>query len=184
MTIAAIRAMVPDRAQYDRASATGDGGTVEFLLANRPVLTGTAKVYVNGVLKATPADYSIDEDLGLVVFTAAPVNGASVIVTYRHTLIADADLTAYLAAEGSVVKRATALALESIASDTAIVQKVMKLMDFQTDGAKVSDALLQRAATLREQADVEEMGETGGAFDVAEMIYPDDPFGYREKVLQ
>ena len=182
MTVAMIRAMVPDRAQYDRASATGDGGTVEFLLANRPVLSGSAKVYVNGMLKANPADYSIDEDLGLVTFTAAPANATSVNVTYRHTLISDTDLTTFLTAEGSVVKRATALALESIASDQVLVLKVMKLMDLQVDGSNVSDALLKRAAMLRDQASQEEAAEDGGSFDVADMIYPGDSFGYRERV--
>ena len=102
-------------------------------------------------------------------------------VTPDH-VFEDDELTAFLTAEGSVVKRATALALESIASDQVLVLKVMKLMDLQVDGSNVSDALLKRAAMLRDQASQEEAAEDGGSFDVADMIYPGDSFGYRERV--
>jgi len=95
-------------------------------------------------------------------------------------LLEDADITAYLTLEGNVVKRAAALALESIASDQALVLKVINLGDLTTDGAKVSDALLKRAAQLREQADKEEAGEAGGAFDWAEQTPTD--FAYRERL--
>ena len=170
MTIAVVRAIVPDRAQYDRSTATGDGLTVEFQTPNRPHITGTAKVYVSGTLKATPADYAIDESLGLLTFTVAPALAAEIVVTYQHSLLSDADITAFLAAEGSIDKRAAALALETIASDNAMVLKVIKLLDLQTDGAKTSDALLKRAGLLREQAADENY--TGG-IDWAEMVVDD-----------
>ena len=69
----------------------------------------------------------------------------------------DDEITAFLSVESSSVKRAAALALETIASDIAMVDKVIKLLDLQTDGAKTSDALLKRAATLRDQADNEDI---------------------------
>ncbi len=90
----------------------------------------------------------------------------------------DADILALLEIEDGV-KRATALALETIASDNAMTLKVIRLLDLSTDGAKVSDALLKRAQGLRDQADAEdESGEMG--FDVAEMVY--DDFSFREKI--
>lgn len=64
----------------------------------------------------------------------------------------DDEIEAFLEIEGGV-KLATALALETIASDIAMVDKVIKIMDLQTDGAKTSDALLARAKLLREQAE-------------------------------
>ncbi len=64
----------------------------------------------------------------------------------------DEEIEAFLEIEGGV-KLATALALETIASDIAMVDKVIKIMDLQTDGAKTSDALLARAKLLREQAE-------------------------------
>jgi len=63
----------------------------------------------------------------------------------------DEEIEAFLEIEGGV-KLAAALALETIASDIAMVDKVIKIMDLQTDGAKTSDALLARANLLREQA--------------------------------
>ena len=56
----------------------------------------------------------------------------------------DEEITTFLELE-SGVKRAASLALETIASNEAMVLKVIKLLDITTDGAKVSDALLKRA---------------------------------------
>ena len=95
-------------------------------------------------------------------------------VTPGH-IFEDDEITAMLTIEGNVVKLSAALALETIASDTAMVLKVIRLLDLTTDGAKTSDALLKRAALLREQAEAEDVE---GAFDWAEMIVND--FSYRE----
>ena len=91
----------------------------------------------------------------------------------------DDELTAFYSLEGSSIKRAAALGLETIASNEAMVLKVIKLLDVSTDGAKVADALMKRAAQLRKQADDEEVA-ADGAFDIAEMVI--DPFQYRQKV--
>ena len=72
-------------------------------------------------------------------------------------LFQDDEIDAFLSVEVASVKRAAALCLETIASDIAMIDKVIKLLDLQTDGAKTSDALLKRAATLREQADNEDI---------------------------
>lgn len=95
----------------------------------------------------------------------------------------DDELAALLAMEGGVVKRAAALALETIASNEALVLKVIRLLDLSTDGAKTADALLKRAALLRTQATAEaEDALEGTAFDIAEQVY--DPFGWRELVTR
>jgi hypothetical protein len=96
-----------------------------------------------------------------------------------EAIFQDEEISAFLALEGGV-KGATALALETIASDQALTLKVIKLNDLTTDGAKVSDALLKRAAQLRQQAAAEEAAEEDGAFDFAEMV--NDQFSYRERV--
>lgn len=67
-------------------------------------------------------------------------------------VFSDEEITAFLALESSSVRRATALALETIASNEALTLKVVRLLDVQTDGAKLADSLLKRAATLRQQA--------------------------------
>lgn len=90
----------------------------------------------------------------------------------------DDELTALYALEANNLKRACALALETIAANEAMVQKVIKTLDVQTDGAKLSDALLKRAKLLRDQADNDEAADNAG-FDVAEMVLT--PFQYRER---
>lgn len=94
-------------------------------------------------------------------------------------ILEDDEIDAFLAMEGDV-KRAAALALESIASNQTLVLKVIKLGDLGTDGASVARALLQRAAQLRAQADAEEAQSEGGGFDVAEMVV--DQFSWRQRV--
>lgn len=75
-------------------------------------------------------------------------------------LFTDIQVEAFLAlSRGSgapLVKRAAASALEAVASSEALVSKVIKTQDLNTDGAKVSDALLARAARLRAEADDDE----------------------------
>ena len=102
--------------------------------------------------------------------------------TAADPLFTDAEITALLELEGDDVRCATALALETIASDQALILKVIKSLDLQTDGAKVSDALLKRAELLRTQAADAEAAEEGGAFDIAE--WTPTAFAYRERLTK
>lgn len=101
-----------------------------------------------------------------------------------EAIFQDEEIEAFLAIEGSVLKRAVALAIETIATDEALVQKVLKLDDKQTDGAKLAEALLKRAKTLRDQAKqeaddaLEEADDGSGHFDIAEQVV--DVFSQRE----
>lgn len=85
-------------------------------------------------------------------------------------LFTDEQVTAFLAMEGGV-KKAAALALETVASSEVMVSKVIKTQDLSTDGAKVSDALLKRAAALRQQAD-DEADLDGGTFGIVDFVPP------------
>lgn len=87
-------------------------------------------------------------------------------------------ITAFRAIEGDN-RRAAALALETIASDTAATLRVTKVLGLSFDGAKTSDALLKRAAMLREQADADD-AEAGGLFDWAEWGVTD--FAVRDRL--
>jgi len=91
----------------------------------------------------------------------------------------DDEITYLLTAEGSNIKRATALGLETMASDEAYVQKMIKLMDLTTNGPAVSEELRARAASLRKQADDEDAATTA-EFDIAEWVVND--FSFRERV--
>lgn len=91
----------------------------------------------------------------------------------------DEEIDAFLALETDV-RRAAALALETIASSQALTLKVIRILDLQTDGARTSDALLKRAAQLRTQAEEAEAAEDGGAFEVIEMV--PNMFAYRQRI--
>jgi len=73
-------------------------------------------------------------------------------VDETNKVFTDAEITAFLALEGGVVKLAAAQALDTIADNEALASKVIKTQDLSTDGAKVAESLRKRAATLRQQA--------------------------------
>lgn len=91
----------------------------------------------------------------------------------------DVEVEAFLSLEGGNVRRATALALETMASDQVMVLKVIRTMDLSTDGAKTAAEMRARATGLRKQADDAETYEEGGAFDWAEMVLT--PFNAYER---
>ena len=115
-------------------------------------------------------DYTTD--LGQVRLLIADTDEANPILT-------DEQVTAFLTIEGDSVRRAAAAALETIAVDQALVLKVLKTLDVSTDGAKVADTLLKRAAQLRAQADVADLDDDDD-FAVAE--FADPVFGYRDRM--
>lgn len=94
-------------------------------------------------------------------------------------IFADDDITAFLTLEVGV-KRAAALALETIASDEALVQKVQTTQGLSTNGAATATALMARAQKLRDQALADDERAEGGAFDIAEM--PESVFSQRERI--
>lgn len=114
--------------------------------------------------------YDLSTDAGKVRLLIPDNKAASYIFE-------DDEIDLFLALEGGI-KKATAMALETIASNEVLVLKVIKLLDVQTDGAKVSDALLKRAALLRSQAEDDALAD-GDGFDIAEMVV--DDFTQRER---
>ena len=120
--------------------------------------------------------YDIATDVGKVRMLIPDRNGA-------QYMFEDAEIEAFLEMEGNVIRRATALALETMASDEAYVQKAIRLMDLSTDGPATARALLTRAALLRSQAaDEAAATSTVSEFDVAEMIVND--FNARERLMK
>lgn len=82
-------------------------------------------------------------------------------------LFTDDEILAFLAVNNGNVKRAAADACDAIGMDKALQLLVLKTDDKQTDGAKLLDAIVKRAKTLRQQANEDE--ESNLSFDV---VYP------------
>lgn len=117
--------------------------------------------------------YTLSTDAGKVRLMVPDNNASSYVFE-------DDEIDAFLSLENSNVRRAAALALETIASNEAYVLKVIELLDLKTDGARTSDALLKRAKLLRDQADRADAAEDGGAWDIAEWTVSE--FAKRERL--
>jgi hypothetical protein len=115
--------------------------------------------------------YAIGTDRGKVRILAGDAGSAA----YSFE---DDEIDTFLAIETGI-KRAAALALETLASNDAYQIKKGSLLEISYDGPAVSDALLKRAAKLREQADLEDAASIDGAFDIAEMVVNDATFEER-----
>lgn len=84
-------------------------------------------------------------------------------------LFTDDEILAFLAVNNGNVKRAAADACDAIGMDKALQLLVLKTDDKQTDGAKLLDAIVKRAKTLREQA--KEDDESNLSFNVIMPTY-------------
>lgn len=178
-SIDTVRAIIGDPIQYDRATAAGDGASLEFQLPNYPTVLNSEKVVVGVTAITKPADYSIDNEIGLITFVVAP--SGNVIITSKFSLLTDASIQAFLDLEGANIKLAAADALDAIASSQALIQKKIKLLDLQTDGPALATALHKLADSLRKQV-TELAGVEDNDFDWAELVY-DDP-SLHEKLLK
>lgn len=96
-----------------------------------------------------------------------------------EAIFQDDEIQALLDLEGGSIKRAAALAKETIAGDELLVLKVVVTKDYETDGAAVARELRLQAQNLREQA-ADEGNSSEGLFDWAEMVY--DPFSARQRL--
>ena len=94
-----------------------------------------------------------------------------------YEIFTDDEIDAFLSLESDSIRKAAALALETIASSEVLVQKRIKLLDLSTDGPAESAELLKRAGLLRAQAEADEEGEYS-PIDFAELVY--DDFSSRE----
>lgn len=96
-----------------------------------------------------------------------------------HVIFQDEEIQVFLDMNDTSPRRAAAEALETIASDQAMVLKVISLLDLRTDGVSLAKELRERASRLRElaaQADAEDEA----LFDWAETA--DNAFQKRERV--
>jgi hypothetical protein len=95
----------------------------------------------------------------------------------------DSEINAFLTLESSNTKRAAALAFETIARQQTLIQKVMRLLSLQTDGAKLGTELRAQAKLLRDQAEFEEAeSNAAGVFDIAEQVF--DDFSWRDRLTK
>lgn len=114
------------------------------------------------------ATYDLSTDVGKVRLLIPDTD----VDEAADALFSNEEISALLGLEGDSVRRAAALALETLASSEAYVQKVIRLQDLQTNGAQTAKALMERAAALRKQADdADAADDEAGLFDWAEHTF-------------
>jgi len=84
-------------------------------------------------------------------------------------IFTDAHLGSLLATEGGNVKLAAAMACEVLGTSEALIAKVIKTEDLQTDGAKVMGQFLARARQLRSSA-VDDETNVADVFEVVPYV--------------
>jgi hypothetical protein len=70
-------------------------------------------------------------------------------------IFTNVEIDQFLVMEDNDVKLAAATALDTIATNEALVLKVIDLLDLSTDGARLAETLMKRADKLREQGNEE-----------------------------
>jgi len=110
----------------------------------------------------TPADYSTA--VGQVRLLIPDTEQIGDTPAY---LFSDPQIQALLTLYSNNVKRAAAQAKSVLATNEALINKVIKTYDFQTDGAKLGAELRAQAAELRAEADRDDIDDASDTFLIA-----------------
>ena len=96
----------------------------------------------------------------MTVDPSTPVGMVRTIITdldETDPLLTTAQIHGYLNLAGGRVRRAAAMALDTIATSEALISKRIKTLDLTTDGPAVAKALRDHAQRLRDEDD--ELGD-------------------------
>lgn len=84
------------------------------------------------------------------------------------TLFTDTEIGHYYTAGRGSIPRAAAFAMLAIANSEAIISKVIRTQDLQTDGAKLAEAMRKNAEALFARADKEDELDNGFYFNIVD----------------
>ena len=168
-TVATVGVTSPTGATSAPAATTGDGGNnwVAYLTLNEPGTwtirwevtgTGVGVKFVTVEVDTMPPATEAQDDVRLLIADTDPAN----------RIFSTRQIAQFLRLNGDNTRRAAAQALDVMASNEAMVSKVVKTQDLSADGAKVADALRKQAAELRRQADAGEDSDDESGFEIAE----------------
>lgn len=99
---------------------------------------------------AEPVYYNTDIGLvRLLIPDTAPVTQGRLPDSAPAFIFTDEQIEGFLRLNSNNVKLAAADAIDTVATDEALISKVIKTEDLQTDGAKLLEAMRKRAVELR-----------------------------------
>jgi len=79
-----VRLELGDNAAQFTTTLTGDGSTKDFYLKVKPVDATYLTVTVNGTAKANPADFTVEENIGIIHFATAPALNSVIVIAGTH----------------------------------------------------------------------------------------------------
>jgi hypothetical protein len=79
-----VRLELGDSPVQFKTNLVGDGTTKDFYMQVKPVDATYLTVTVGGVAKANPADFTVEENIGMIHFVIAPTNNAAIVISGTH----------------------------------------------------------------------------------------------------
>lgn len=79
-----VRLELGDTPAQFTTNLKGDGNTKDFYLKVKPVDATYLTVLVNNVPQANPANFTVEENIGMIHFATAPANNAVIKITGTH----------------------------------------------------------------------------------------------------
>jgi hypothetical protein len=145
-----VRILLGDLPKWTRQTATGDGATKRFMVSSLPIITDTEIVTVNGSAQSSPTNYSINANLGLFTFVAAPGDGIPIVAEFAYAEMSTESLTSFLALNSNIYI-AAAMAADALAGKYAS-QVDKKVGDLSISGSQRAKQWAALAKQLRDAA--------------------------------
>lgn len=174
--ISQVRSIIQDKPVYHSETITFDGALKSYRVKYWPIDP------LSVLVTPGPAPATADSETGVLRWAAPPAPG-DMLIEYSSVLLTDETITDLAVLNTDVdgnydLKIVAASCLDSMATNQAIIQKVIKNLDLQTDGASLAKALRDHAKVLRDE--VFDPKYQDSTFDIAEQIN-DNP-GWVEKI--
>lgn len=169
--IQVIRSLIQDQPVFQSETIALLAGQTVFQTKYQPIDSTT-------VIITPSSSFTVVGQTGRITFAVAP-GAISIVVQYDVVLLTDQSIQDMLDLDTDADPRmVAALCLDAVASQQALIQKRIKMLDLETDGPALAKALREHAMNLREDV----IGEQEPVFDIAEEIY--DIPGLNEKILK
>lgn len=185
-----IRALTGDQSVYVKEQVDLVALAASIQVSYAPLVSfgahGVTVTLESGVaLNFTTNPFTLDLQTGVLTFTGTVPAAQMLTVEYWHVSQTDESIQIFLdlEAEGAdPIRLAAADALDATATSEALIQKKIKLLDMDTDGAAVAKALRDHAQILRKLVFDPDFVEA--TFDFAEQLNLHDHPAWVEKITK
>ena len=125
------------RAYPNEIVGTGDASITVFYVNYPPVKDCSQTVYIDGIAQTETSHYTIDNDMGKIIFVAAPSANTQISVDYIGLYLSDTDLTDLVT-----------LAVEDLVLYYPVVEFTVSGGNVSPVPSQVEEGLLLRQASL------------------------------------